>query len=372
MRHIVSMMFLTAAVSLFGARAQGALAQPANLQNAKISTVPVVPGDLARVVGRALSDGEARWVGWAAPSIDRRNQMCCFDSTEWMSTGSDGRACCGRCALESRGASLTNREGSRAVRLEDPSEFLILIHGENGGADRVRVFSLDCEIDGGGRPVTWLTGVKSEEGVAFLESLVLRTADERRSGDNRVCESAISAIALQPGAAADLALTRLIAADRPVSLRKKVAFWLGNSRGRAGYDILRAAVAADSSREFRKHATFAFSQSPVPEAVTTLLEMAKKDDDPAVRGQALFWLAQKAGRKAAGAIEDSIQNDPDTEVKRKAVFALAQLPKDEGIPQLIRVARTNRNPEVRRQAVFWLGQSKDPRAIDFIEEVLTH
>jgi HEAT repeat protein len=90
-----------------------------------------------------------------------------------------------------------------------------------------------------------------------------------------------------------------------------------------------------------------------------------------VRSQALFWLAQKAGRKAVEAIRDAIREDPETEVKRKAVFALSQLPKDEGIPQLIHVARTNRNPEVRKQAIFWLGQSHDPRALAFIEEILT-
>jgi len=35
------------------------------------------------------------------------------------------------------------------------------------------------------------------------------------------------------------------------------------------------------------------------------------------------------------------------------------------------VARTNRNPAVRKQAIFWLGQSKDPRALQFLEEILT-
>jgi hypothetical protein len=32
--------------------------------------------------------------------------------------------------------------------------------------------------------------------------------------------------------------------------------------------------------------------------------------------------------------------------------------------------RTNRNLEVRKQAMFWLGQSKDDRALSFIEEIL--
>jgi len=41
------------------------------------------------------------------------------------------------------------------------------------------------------------------------------------------------------------------------------------------------------------------------------------------------------------------------------------------VPLLINVAKTNRNPAVRKQAIFWLGQSNDPRALNFIEGVLT-
>ena len=59
-----------------------------------------------------------------------------------------------------------------------------------------------------------------------------------------------------------------------------------------------------------------------------------------------------------------------TAVKKKAVFALHQMPAGEGVPLLIKVARSNRNPEVRKQVVFWLGQSKDPRALQFFEEIL--
>jgi hypothetical protein len=34
------------------------------------------------------------------------------------------------------------------------------------------------------------------------------------------------------------------------------------------------------------------------------------------------------------------------------------------------VARAHRDPEVRRAAFFWLGESEDPRALDFLAEVL--
>ncbi len=84
----------------------------------------------------------------------------------------------------------------------------------------------------------------------------------------------------------------------------------------------------------------------------------------------MFWLAQRAGERAVGAISDAIANDPETDVKRRAVFALSQLPKSEGVPLLIQVARTNTNPAVRKQAMFWLGQSRDPRALQFFQEIL--
>jgi hypothetical protein len=38
---------------------------------------------------------------------------------------------------------------------------------------------------------------------------------------------------------------------------------------------------------------------------------------------------------------------------------------------LIQVAKTNRNPVVRKQAIFWLGQSHDPRALDYLEQILS-
>jgi hypothetical protein len=118
-------------------------------------------------------------------------------------------------------------------------------------------------------------------------------------------------------------------------------------------------------------AIFAISQHTGTEATDILIDEAKNNPSTHLREQALFWLAQRAGAKAAAAIVDAITNDPDTGVKKKAVFALSQLPRDEGVPKLIEVERTQRNPEVRKQAFFWLGQTHDPRALAYIEDVLT-
>jgi HEAT repeat protein len=58
-------------------------------------------------------------------------------------------------------------------------------------------------------------------------------------------------------------------------------------------------------------------------------------------------------------------------VREQAIFALSQIRGGEGVPLLVSIARdTRRDPEQRRKAVFWLGQSKDPRAMEFLEEIL--
>ena len=278
--------------------------------------------------------------------------------------GSDGWREC-RCSLEdsSSGFNVSDRDDSVAPRT------LILSRFESGRPARLEVLSADCRVDAGGMPVVWLDEVRPAESVAWLEKLL---PNGPREGRDRVTrERVIAAIALHADPAADAALERFAAPASDEAVRKKAAFWLGEARGRRGLETLRRLAKGDASDEVRRAVTFALSVSPVPEAVDALIGMAKSDASSRVRGQALFWLAQKAGRRAAGAIADAIRDDPETEVKKKAVFALAQLPSDESVTELIRVAKTNRNPEVRRQALFWLGQSKDPRALSYIEEVLT-
>ena len=147
--------------------------------------------------------------------------------------------------------------------------------------------------------------------------------------------------------------------------------WLTGVPAAGSLAYLHGLVEADGTRHLTDGAIFAISQNEVPDALELLIRMAKADASSHVQSQALFWLAQKAGQRASSTITNAIENDPDTEVKRQAVFALSQLPQDEGIPKLIEVARTQRNGEVRKQAFFWLGQSKDPRALAFIEDVLT-
>jgi hypothetical protein len=311
------------------------------------------------------------WLGYEVPAAGRHD-MCCFDSWE----GSERRG--GGCRIEEHG-SFSMRDSEERIPSIDDETAVILLRAEQGHIVRVRVLSLGCGIDAGGRTLTWVDDVKPAESLALLASLVVASSDEstakpldggRSAGRDKVTESALMAIAVHEGTAADDVLERFIAPSQPERIRKKAAFWMGNMRGRRGYEALSRLVRDDPSDKVREQGVFALSQSDVPEAVDAMIRVAQKDASTHVRGQALFWLGQKAGQKAVAAITGAIADDPETEVKKKAVFALSQLPKEEGVPMLIQVAKTNRNPEVRKQAMFWLGQSGDSRALGFFQEVL--
>lgn len=372
--------FILPAVAIFLASALSISAQTAGhpqVTNAQMES-RAVSGSLDSTI-RSITSAQttAAWVGYAVPMISpgdgRRIMMCCGNYYS-----DNGMQNCGPCVLESsRGVNMNMNEtngpvaSGGTVKLEGPTEMYVLLRVSDHKIGRVATYTEDCQIDAGGLHFTWLTGVNPAESVALLTGIVTDTNYSAREG-REPGDNAIRAIAMHGDASADRALTSFVAADKPEALRSKTAFWLGNARGRLGFETLKRMARSDTSPAVRDQVTFALSQSHEKEAVDEMVRMAKEDESIRVRGQALFWLAQKAGDRAVGAISNAIDNDPDTEVKKKAVFALSQLPKDEGVPLMINVARDNKNPAVRKQAMFWLGQSKDPRALAFFEQILTH
>jgi HEAT repeat protein len=305
-----------------------AAAQTPRVTNAKVETRSAAAGLEKEFRALAASLEGPAWIGYSVPMIAGRHQTCCCSS--------------------------------QPVKLEGSGELTVLFRVQQKSVGKIRTLSQECEFDAGGLPLYWLTAVRPPESLALLSSFVR----------DQTADSAIAAIALHLDPAADRTLEQFVAATQPEAIRQKTAFWLGAARGRRGYELLRRMLRDDPSERVRDRVVFALSISKEPEALDAMIETARQDKSSHVRGQALFWLAQKAGKKAAAAIKDAIENDPETEVKKRAVFALSQLRKDEGVPLLIQVARTNRNPAVRKQAIFWLGQSKDPRALDFFEEIL--
>jgi hypothetical protein len=346
---------LAAAVgaSVFLVAVLAAQGVPPGLGNASVEQQAVGGGGLEGTFKSLVAaQGSPGWIAYSVPAIPGEHRSC----EGWDQT----------VRLEGRAGGATERGGRSQVSLEGPADVLVFFRAEGGRVQKIRVISADCDIDAGGLPVTWLTGVKPAESVALLASFV---GDGRHGRDGSPGRAALTAIALHRDAAAGEALRRFVAAGQPRELRKQAAFWLAAARGREGFEVLRGLL-DDPDPAFRRDLTFPVYVAKEPEAADILVRMARGDENPGVRKQALFWVGQKAGARAVETLTSAVEQDPDTEVKKRAVFALSQLPKDEGVPRLLEVAKTHRNPEVRRQAMFWLGQSNDPRALAFFEEIL--
>jgi hypothetical protein len=136
------------------------------------------------------------------------------------------------------------------------------------------------------------------------------------------------------------------------------AAWLLQVAERAPAKPARSAIAA---------ATLADSTDAGP----TLLRIAKDESRPNdVRSSALNWLGDVVGDKVSSTL-DSIAYEPgDREVRKQAIFAMSRRPADESVPMLLKMAETLPDRELRKTAVFWLAQSKDPRAMRWVEQRL--
>jgi HEAT repeat protein len=344
------------------------IAQKPNVTNAKLQEISAASG-LKPALDEIMQKQETpAWIGYRIPAVPRERTMCCFDS--W--SGSEGNAdrCCMGCKLESNQGSSFNGTVSNCSPPEPFHYSFVFFRVETKQVMKVRNYSPDCALDFGGLPLYWLENVNAGQSVALLTELALSAYAETEHRKS-IANSSVAAIALHDDPAADQALEKLMQPNTPESIREHVTFWLAEERGKKGLELLRKYAKEDTNDRLREKITFAFSVSKEPEAVQDLIAMAHNDPSPHVRGKAIFWMAQIGGRKEAHEISDAIENDPETEVKKRAVFALAQMKNGEGVPLLINVAKTNRNPVVRKEAIRWLGMTNDPRALGFLEQILT-
>lgn len=306
------------------------------------------------------------WLGYTVPLAPGASFICCLGSG---SSFAKSMGCCSGCRLEGKNEVYTSSD-RHPCQQRSSGQLNVLFRIEGERIRKVRVFTADCALAGGGLPLHWLTGVPPAESLRFLASLV-GSASAGKSGED-FADDALWAIAAHDEPQADVILERFAAPGQPYQLREKASFWIGQQRGRHGFEFVRDLLRREQDSRMREHLTFVLSETNEAEAIPELIRVARTDPIAKVRGEALHWMAQKAGKKVAGEVVEAIERDPETEVKKKAVFALSEMPDNEGVPLLIQLARTHKNPEVRKEAILWLGESDDPRALAFLEDVLLH
>jgi len=244
------------------------IAQPKLLVNGQVDTRAAAAG-LEREFQSLLSvQPQPAWIGYAVPSTRTYNLGC-----DYVSTG--------------------GRTAPGVVHLEPPDQAVMLFRIVGGAVDRMRVLSPDCEIDAGGVPVHWLTGVRPADSVALL-SMIDRN-------------QAVMAIAMHADPAADAALEKLVASAQPEAVRRRAAFWIGAARGRHGLDIVKQLLATDPSPSVRERAIQGVAGSREPEAVDLLISTARQDREPRVRRQAMNAIGRSRDPRARSFLENVLR-----------------------------------------------------------------
>jgi hypothetical protein len=278
-----------------------AAAQQPRIENGAV-TVQTAASPLAQSF-RALvsSQPEVTWIGYAVPVAGRDHVMCCFGSGNNYVSGSmsGNNVCCGVCTLEnSSGTTMSSRTESTspsgAIKLEGPDHMVVLFRIADRRVERVRVFSEDCRLDAGGRPVKWIDNVRPAESVALLESLAATAGDAK----DRVTNSAIMAISLHAEPSALETLFRIARSGNEARARSEALFWLAQRAGDKVAATIRERIDQDPDTEVKKRAVFALSQLPKDEGVPLLIQVARTNKIPEVRRQAMFWLGQSRDPRA--------------------------------------------------------------------------
>lgn len=124
------------------------------------------------------------------------------------------------------------------------------------------------------------------------------------------------------------------------------------------------------SDKLRSDVFLTVSRSASPSASAWLADVAASDSESEhTREQALFWLGQGRGPTSDLVTLYGRLDRPD--LRRHFAFVLSQRRDDEALDKLIDMAEHDSDRDVRRQAIFWLGQSKDPRAIAYLRDLVT-
>jgi len=339
------------------------VAQQPLVQNGRVETLAA--SSIDRELAAVGSAADPVWLGWREPMIDGDRNLC----STWYSDGSYIRGD----VLEPAPFDPSRPQiapPSGPVPLEGGTGLVVLVRVIGGRLERVRSLGDDCPMDAGGRTVYWLTGITSAESLRYLESLLNR-GDLSLDDQRRFRESAIAAIALHRDSAADAILDRLAGPSADTDTRRRAASYLATMRGAHGFASVRALIAAEKDPTNRRSFVTSLGETRQPGTADALLTLAQNDPDPKLRAEAAYWYPQRAGVGGTAATLAIIDKDTDDNVKRRAISGLSRLPNDQAVPTLIDLAKSPKSNEaVRRQAVTALSQSKDPRAVAFLEQIL--
>ena len=128
-------------------------------------------------------------------------------------------------------------------------------------------------------------------------------------------------------------------------------------------------VAASLGGKSGNEAVAAAAMADAGNLAPELTRLVQNGDAPMdTRKDALFWLGQSDIETAE--LARLYDRSQPFALREQWTFVLSQQHDDVALDKLIEIARGDSDVEIRKRAMFWLGQSRDPKAIQFLHDLI--
>ncbi|MGH8310583.1 MAG: HEAT repeat domain-containing protein, partial [Steroidobacteraceae bacterium] len=260
---------------------------------------------------------------------------------------------------------LMKRRGTCDYVLRRKAVFLISQKHSSRSADiLITAIREDPDEEVRKQAVFWLAQTRDSRVPGVLRDLV-------RSGSRELQKNAVFSLTQLGGGEGNAALRELAGSDNtPEEIRSEAIFWLGQKSSSENGQFLRDLFKRVRSSELKDKIIFSLSQQRGTGSEQWLLDIAVDGGESVdVRKQALFWAAQNKSI-SFDRLAQLYDRTNETEIKEQLIFGFSQRNSREAVDKLMSIARSDRDKEMRKKAIFWLGQSRDPRVLDFLAEMI--
>lgn len=158
--------------------------------------------------------------------------------------------------------------------------------------------------------------------------------------------------------------------SRPDDIRRQAVVWMGQSPDDRVVGSLIGMLDSPLSDAIKNHAVLALSQHGGAEATAALRRLALDEGaERRLRERAVLWIGQMPG--ATPILVQLYDRLTDRKLRERVIFAYAQRRNDDlALDNLMAIARSETDRELRGRAIFWLGAVRDPRAVQFLADLI--
>jgi HEAT repeat protein len=336
-----------------------------------------------RVCGELAQRGDSECAREIAEIADQTEKATATRGQSTRSSSQQGRGCSESDDDERIVAlnALLQMDGDRALPLlkkvldrRDECAYVlrrkaVFLVSQKGGAEAadllVQTAKNDPDRETREQAIFWLGQTGSDRAVTLLED-VLKSSD-----DKEVKDKAIFALSQHRSSRAGQILRDFAErSSEDEELREQAIFWLGQRGSSENADYLKSLYSRVKSDKLKNKIIFSLSQQRGNGEWVMNIALDPKESIE-MRKQALFWAGQSGGATTES-FAQLYDKMTDHEIKNQLIFVFSQRGRDpKAVDKLVDIAKTEKDKELQKQAVFWLGQSRDPRAVKYLEELIT-